>query len=205
MVMKKLVVIISVLISSISFSQDTIKVDGSNLEQIEDIVVELVNNYRAIKGLNRLVRKEIIDTFAMQHCNNMMLDFFKTNDIHKSCAHDLPGLSIKQRRDSFNVKYNTSILDSNYNIDTDTSIRISGENCQAKQLQSKHPKHHVTYTAQYIFNAWKNCPAHNHVMLSKKHRFVGIDILIVNDKTILVSIDFGCYFKDEFEYVPVYR
>ena len=84
--MKKLVVIVSVLVSSILFGQDTIKVDGSNLEQIEDIVIELVNNYRASKGLNRLVRKEIIDTFAMQHCNNMMLDFFKTNDIYKSCT-----------------------------------------------------------------------------------------------------------------------
>ena len=187
--MKKLVVIVSILVSSISYSQDTIKVDGSNLEQIEDIVVGLVNNYRAIKGLNRLVRKEIIDTFAMQHCNNMMLDFFKTDDIHKSCAHDLPGLSVKQRRDNFNSKYTC------YN-NLGNSICISGENCGARQLYTKSPKYSVILTAQEIFNAWKNCPAHNHVMLVKKHKFVGIDILIVNDKTILVSIDFGCYLKD---------
>ena len=187
--MKRLVVIVSILVSSISFSQDTIKIDGSNLEQIEDIVVELVNNYRASKGLNRLVRKEIIDTFAIQHCNNMMLDFFKTNDIYKSCAHDLPGLSVKQRRDNFNSKYTC------YN-NLGNSICICGENCQAKQKISKNPNRIVTYTAQEIFNTWKNCPAHNHVMLVKKHKFVGIDILIVNNKTILVSIDFGCYLKD---------
>jgi len=187
--MKKLILAVSIIVSSISFSQDTIKVDGSNLEQIEDIVVELVNNYRASKGLNRLVRKEIIDTFAMQHCNNMMLDLFKTNDIYKSCAHDLPGLSVEQRIDNFNSKYKC-------HDDLGSSIRFSGENCQAKQKISKNPNRIVTYTAQEIFNTWKNCPAHNHVMLVKNHKFVGIDILIVNDKTILVSIDFGCYLND---------
>jgi uncharacterized protein YkwD len=183
--MKKLAVIISVLVCSISFSQDTIKLDGSNLEQIEDRIVELVNNYRSSKGLNKLVRKEIIDTFAIQHCNNMMLDFFKTNDIYKSVAHDLPGLTTKQRIVQFQSKYTES-----------TGMTISGENCQAKCVISESPKRIVTYTAQEIFNRWKNCPGHNHVMLVKVHKYVGIDILIINDKTIVVSIDFGTDIAD---------
>lgn len=184
--MKKLVLAVSILVSGLVFSQDTIKIDGSNLEQIENIVIDLVNEYRASKGIHKLVRKEIIDTFAMQHCNNMKQDFFKTNDIWKSVAHDFPGLTFRQRQIQFQNKYTEA-----------TGIDISGENCQGSYLETTRQTYNI-YTAQEIVQIWKNCPAHNWNMLHKTHKYVGIDILIIDDKTIVVSIDFGTDLADLF-------
>lgn len=183
--MKKILIILFVLISNLSYGQkpkDKINVDKINIELIEKLVLEEINNYR-------------VNYSYLQKIPNTSNHYKKIKD---------PKQKLIPRKDSINSSrlhsQKMSDLDQGLFHDTINKNNRCNENCQINFL-SQNCNTYIDFAIN-IVNSWKDSPLHNENLIYKyiKYGEVGIslqqktEVIPIFDKPIKVN-DFYITFR----------
>jgi uncharacterized protein YkwD len=131
----------------------------------EIALLELINEYRADLGLNTLLASDILSESGDRHDNDMAKYGFFSHYTERSDWF-VAGAAPWDRMVATGYNYNT----------------YKGENIAAGQT-----------TAAQVFEAWKNSPSHNKIMVDPNYRVMGISLIYVSASTYKYywTTDFG--------------
>ena len=169
--MKKILVILFVLISNLSYGQkptDKINVDKINIELIEKLVLEEINNYR-------------VNYNYLEKIPNTPNNYKKIKDSREKLI---------PRKDSLN----TSRLHSQKMVDLDQGLfhdtinknNRCNENCGMIMIFEVNQKTYIELSKE-IFEQWKDSPKHNENLIYKYIKYGEVGIA----KKCITELSFG--------------